>query len=143
MHLNLLAKTATKLLLLCILFLLFLYNFQLLLGLLYFPREVFDIMYEDFLYSFYSLTSKFSAKVLGRKCYQLKVLKVLLMHLFVTLLINKATGSYNLRFSCNTLKNENKEFLRDRTFCILEQIEKNIFWKRIFQDALSKVHLNK
>ena len=79
----------------------------------------------------------------GRKCYQLKLLKVLLMHLFVTLLINKTTGRYNLRFSCNTLKNENKEFLRDRTFCILEQIEKNTFWKRLSQDALSKVHLNK
>ena len=65
------------------------------------------------------------------------------MHLFVTLLINKTTGRYNLRFSCNTLKNENKEFLRDRTFCILEQIEKNTFWKRLSQDTLSKVHLNK
>ena len=37
MHLDLLAKTTTKLLLVCILFLLFLYNFEFLLGLLYFP----------------------------------------------------------------------------------------------------------
>ena len=138
MHLNLLAKTATKLLLLCILFLLFLYNFQFLLGLLYFPREVFDIMYEDFLYSFYSLTSKFSAKVLGRKCYQLKVLKVLLMHLFVTLLINKATGSDNSNFFFNTLEKENKEeFLTCSTFCTLERIEKKLLRKRLSQDALS------
>ena len=45
-------------------FLTLFYNFQFLLGLFYFPREVFDIMYEDFLYSFYSLISKFSGKVL-------------------------------------------------------------------------------
>ena len=64
MHLDLLAKTTTKLLLVCILFLLFLYNFEFLLGLLYFPREVFDIMYEDLLYGFYSLPFKFSGKVL-------------------------------------------------------------------------------
>ena len=60
---NLLAKTATKLLLVCILFLLSLYNFEFLLGLLYFPREVFD-MYEDLLYGFYSFPFKFSGKVL-------------------------------------------------------------------------------
>ena len=36
-------------------FLLFLYNFEFLLGPFYFPRVVFDIMYEDFLYCFYSL----------------------------------------------------------------------------------------
>ena len=179
MHLNLLAKTTTKLLLVCILFLLFLYNFEFLLGLLYFPREVFDIMYEDLLYGFYSLPFKFSGKVLpvilillffsfilymptrlflsgankksfksknsvGRKCCQLKVLKVLLMHLFVTLLINKTTGSDNRHFFFNTLKNENKEeFLTYSTFCTLEQIEKNILRKRLSQDALSKVHLNK
>ena len=64
MHLDLLAKTATKLLLVCILFsLLFLSNFEFLLGLLYFPREVFD-MNEDLLYGFYSLPFKFSGKVL-------------------------------------------------------------------------------
>ena len=61
----------------------------------------------------------------GRKCCQLKVLKVLLMHLFVTLLINKTTGSDNRHFFFNTLKNENKEeFLTYSTFCTLEQIEK-------------------
>ena len=55
---------ATKLLLVCILFLLFSYNFEFLLDLLYFPREVFDIMYEDLLFGFYSLPFKFSGKVL-------------------------------------------------------------------------------
>ena len=63
-HLNLLAKTTTKLLLVGILFLRFLYNFEILLGLLYFPREVFEIMYEDLLYGYYSFTFKFSGKVL-------------------------------------------------------------------------------
>ena len=179
MHLDLLAKTTTKLLLVCILFLLFLYNFEFLLGLLYFPREVFDIMYEDLLYGFYSLPFKFSGKVLpvilillffsfilymptrlflsgankksfksknsvGRKCCQLKVLKVLLMHLFVTLLINKTTGSDNRHFFFNTLKNESKaEFITYGTFCTLEQIDINILRKRLSQDSLSKVHLNK
>ena len=37
------------------------------------------------------------------------MLKVLLMHLFVTLLINKTTGSDNQHFFFNTLKNGNKE----------------------------------
>ena len=64
MHLDLLAKTTTKLLLVCVVFLRFLYNFEFLLGLLYFPREVFDIMYEDLLYGFYNLPFKFSGKVL-------------------------------------------------------------------------------
>ena len=80
----------------------------------------------------------------GRKCCQLKVLKVLLMHLFVTLLINKTTGSDNRHFFFNTLEKENKEeFLTYSTFCTLEQIEKNILRKRLSQDALFKVHLNK
>ena len=144
MHLNLVAKTTTKLLLVCILFLLFLYNFEYLLGLLYFPREVFGIMCEDLLYGFYSLPFKFSGKVLpvilillffsfilymparlfssganktsfksknsvGRKRCQLEVLKVLLMHLFFTLLINKTTSSDNRHFFFNTLENENNE----------------------------------
>ena len=134
---NLLAKTTTKLLLVCIVFLLSLYNFEFLLGLFYFPREVFDIMYEDLLYGFYSFPFKFSGKVfpvilillffsfisnmptrlflsgankksfkrknsVGRKCCQLKLLKVLLMHLFVTLLINKTTSSDKLHFFFNT-----------------------------------------
>ena len=64
MHLNLLAKTTTKLLLVCILFLLFLYNFEFLLSLLYFPKKVFDIVYEDLLCGFYSLPLKVSGKVL-------------------------------------------------------------------------------
>ena len=33
-------------------FLLFLYNFEILHGLLYFPGEVFDSMYEDLLYDY-------------------------------------------------------------------------------------------
>ena len=66
------------------------------------------------------------------------------MHLFVTLLINKTTGSDNRHFFFNTLKNENKEeFLTYSTFCTLEQIEKNILRKRLFQNALCNVHLNK
>ena len=80
----------------------------------------------------------------GKKCCQLKVLNVLLMHLFVTLLINKTTGSDKMHFIFNTLEKENKEeFLTYSTFCTLEQIEKNILRKRLSQDALSKVHLNK
>ena len=38
-----------------ILFLIFLYNFEFVLGFLYFSREVFGIMYGDLLYSCYSL----------------------------------------------------------------------------------------
>ena len=57
----------------------------------------------------------------------MKVLKLLLMHLFVTLLMNKTTGSDNRHFFCNILKNENKEeFLTYSTFCTFEQIEKNV-----------------
>ena len=72
------------------------------------------------------------------------MLKVLLIHLFVKLFINKTTGSDNRHFLFNTLKNESKEeFLTYSTFCTLEQIEKNLLRKRISQDALYKVHLNK
>ena len=47
------------------------------------------------------------------------------MHLFVTLLINKTTGSDKRHFFFNTLKNEHKvEFLTYSTFCTFEQIEK-------------------
>ena len=75
---------------------------------------------------------------------QLKVLKVLLMHLLVTLLTNKTTDSDNQHFFFNTLKNENKEeFLTYGTFCTLEQIDISILRKRLSQDSLSKVHLNK
>ena len=42
----------------------FFYNFEFLLGLLHFPREVFGIIYEDLLYGFYSLPFMFSGKVL-------------------------------------------------------------------------------
>ena len=80
----------------------------------------------------------------GRKCFQLKVLEVLLIHLFVTLLTNKTTGSENWHFFFNTLKNENKEeFSTCSAFCTFEQIQKNILRKQLSQDALSKVHLNK
>ena len=80
----------------------------------------------------------------GSTCCQLKALKILLMHLFVTLLINKTNGSDNRYFFFKTLKNENKdEFLTYSTFCTLEQIEKSTLRKRLSQDALSKVHLNK
>ena len=72
------------------------------------------------------------------------MLKVLLVHLFVTLLINKTTGSDNRDFIFNTLEKENKEeFLTYSTFCTLEQIEKKMLGKRLSQDALSTVHLNK
>ena len=85
-----------------------------------------------------------SKNSVGRKCCQLKVLKVLLMHLFVILLINQTTGSGNRHFFFNTLEKEIKEeFSRYRTFCTVEQIENKILRKRPFQDALSKVHLNK
>ena len=50
-----------------------------------------------------------SKNSVGRKCCQLKVLKVLLMHLFVILLINKTTDRDNRHFFFNKLKNENKE----------------------------------
>ena len=62
-HLNLVAKTTTKLFLVGILFLLFLYNFEFLLGYSCFTSEVFDIMYEDLLYGYYSLPFTFSGKV--------------------------------------------------------------------------------
>ena len=66
------------------------------------------------------------------------------MHLFATLLINKTNGSDNRHFFFNTLKKENKEeFLTYSTFCTLEQIEKDILRKRLSQDVLSKVDLNK
>ena len=85
-----------------------------------------------------------SKNSVGRKCCQLKVLKVLLMHLFVTLLINKTTGSDNRHFFFNTLGKENQEkFLTYGTFCTHEQIEKEILRKRLSQDTLSKVHLYK
>ena len=85
-----------------------------------------------------------SKNSVGRKCCQLKVLKVLLMHLFVMLLINKTTGNDNRHFFFNTLEKEIKEeFSRYSTFCTVEQIENKILRKRLFRDALSKVHLNK
>ena len=152
-------------------FLTFLHNFDFVLGLLNFHKKVFDIMYEDLLYGYYSLQFKFCRKVLpvtliflllyiliglflsgankgkksvARKCFQLKALKVSLMCIFVTLLINKATGRNNRHFLFNTLKSENKEeFLTASTFCTFEIIEKNILQKQLSQDVLSKVHLNK
>ena len=85
--------------------------------------------YGDLLFYLLYVKSFKSKNSVGRKCFQLKVLKVLLMHLFVTLLINKTTGSNNRHFFFNTLEKENKEeFLRYSTFCTLEQIEKNIYY---------------
>ena len=78
-----------------------------------------------------------------RKCSQLKALKVLLVHLFVTLLINKTTGSDNRHFLFNTLKNENEEFLTGSTCYTYALIEKNMSRKWLSQDAESKVDLNK
>ena len=154
------AKTKSKLLLLGILFLLFLCNFEFLLGLLYFPREVFNLTYVDLLYGYYpgetfqwlwyycfshlyytcllrfferrkqKITETFKHKnSIGRKCCKLKVLKAWLMHLFVTLLINKTTSSDNRHFSLTLWKNENKEeFLTCSTFCTFEQIKKDIYY---------------
>ena len=84
-----------------------------------------------------------SKSSVGRKCCQLKVLQVLLMHLFFTLLMSKTTGSDNRHFFFNTLEKENKqEFLTYSTFCTVEQIEKKILRKRLSQDVLSKVYLS-
>ena len=136
--------------------------------------EVFDIMYEDLLYGYYSLPFKLSGKVfplffsfilyipiklflsgankksfkhkkpVGRKCCQLKALKLLLIYLLLSLLIHKTPGSDNRHFLFNILKNENKEeFLTGSTFCPFELIEKNILRKQLSKDALLKVHLNK
>ena len=74
----------------------------------------------------------------------LKAPKVLLMHLFIALLINKIPGSNNQHFLFNILKNENQEeFLTCGTFCTFELIEENLLQKRLSQDALSKFYLNK
>ena len=83
-------------------------------------------------------------KTVWRKCCQLKALEPLLMHLLVTLLINETTDSDYWHFLFNTLKNENKEeFLKGSTFLTFELTEKNILRKRLSQDALSRIHLNK
>ena len=96
-RLNLLAKKTTKLFLVGILFLLFLGNFDVLLGLLYFPREVFDIMYEDLLYGFYSLPFKYSGKVLP----------VILILLFFSFILYMPAGLF--------LSGANKNHLKVRT----------------------------
>ena len=105
------------------------------------------ILYTCLLGFFWVAQTKNHLKVrtyVGRKCCQLKVIKVSLMHLFVTLLINKTSGSDNRHFFFNTLGNENKEeFLTYSTFCTLKQIKKYILRKRLSQDVLFKVHLNK
>ena len=97
--------------------------------------------------SFLSSANKKSFKrknSVGRKCCQLKVIKVLLMHLFVTLLINKTAGIDNRHFFFNTLKNENEEeFLTYSTFCTLEQIEKKLCYgsdyPRMHQSSFKQV----
>ena len=72
----------------------------------------------------------------------MRALKVLLMYLFVTPLINKISCSDNQQFLFNILKSKNKgDFLTGSTFCTFEL--KSIIQKWLSQDALSKVHLNK
>ena len=72
----------------------------------------------------------------------MKALKVLVMYLFVTLVINRISDSDNRDFLSNVLKNENKEELvTGSPFCTFELIEKSILLKRLLQDAPSKVHL--
>ena len=69
-------------------------------------------------------------KFIDRKCCQLKALKVLLMYLFVTLLINKIPGSDNRNFIFNILENENKEeLITGNTFFTFELIEKSMLRK--------------
>ena len=75
----------------------FLCNFEFLLGLLYFPREVFDIMYEDLLYGFYSLPFKYSGKVLP----------VILILLFFSFILYMPAGLF--------LSGANKNHLKVRT----------------------------
>ena len=62
MPLNLLAKATTELSIAGILLLLSLYNFEFGLDFLYFPREVFDNMYEDLLYDYHDLPFDLSGK---------------------------------------------------------------------------------
>ena len=64
-HLSLLTKTTTKLFLIVILSLRFLYNFEFVLAFSYFPREFFDIMHRDVLYGYYNLPFEFSGKILS------------------------------------------------------------------------------
>ena len=76
-----------------------------------------------------------SKNSVGRKRCQLtlKVLKVLLLHLFVTLLIKKATGSDNRHFFFKVLENEIKEeFLTYSTSCTPEQIQKKYIAEAIY-----------
>ena len=136
-------------------------NFEFFLRFLYFPREIFDIMYEDLLYGFYSLPFKFSGKVLpvilillffsfilymptriflsgankkpfksknsiGRKCSQLKVLKVLLMHLFVTLLINNWYRQSEATIPRSTIQSSFKQVL-----VILQVYSVTVGWHKL------------
>ena len=149
MHLNLLAKTATKLLLICILFLPFLYatlNFYLVFFI--FLRRFLTLCMKAYYTAFIVYHLRFLGKYfrwfwfycfshlfytcplssfwvgqkniyifkrknsVGRKYYQLKVLEVLLMHLFVTLLINKTTGSDNQHLFYSTMKRKIKRMFK-------------------------------
>ena len=72
------------------------------------------------------------------------MLKVLLMHLFITLLINKTTGSNNRHFLFNTLKNENKEeFRTGSTFSTFELIKKIYYGSGSLRMLSPNFHLNK
>ena len=65
-----------------------------------------------------SKRSSIRSNSVRRKYYQLKGLKVLLTYEFVTLSINKISGSENRHIPFNILKNESKEkFLTESTFC--------------------------
>ena len=133
-HLNLLARTTTKLFLVEILFLLFYKTLNLYL--------LFSHSYYTYLLDFY-LVAHTKDHLNVRNSEEGNAVS---WKRFVTLFISKRTGSDKAYFLLNALKNENKEeSLTDSTFCTFELIEKNTLRKRlrISQDALSIVHLNK
>ena len=83
-------------------------------------------------------------KSVSRKGCQLNTFKLWLMYPFVTLSLNKMSGSHKLQFLFNRLKcKNNEEFLKNGIFCTFELIEKSILRKRLSQDTLSNVYLNK
>ena len=64
----------------------------------------FSYSYYTYLLAFFESCKQkksFKHKSIGRRCFQLKVLKVLLMNVFVTLFIDKMTGSDNQLFLFN------------------------------------------
>ena len=82
-------------------------------------------------------------KSVARNCCKLKVLKLFLTYLLVTLWINKIPVSDNRHFLFYILKNENKEeFLIGSILSTLRLIEGSMLRKRLSQGTLSNVHLN-